>query len=223
MIVNSRTVGERLRKYNKVSNFTIINPACNVLIDTINSSNDNPKTHINELNSINNQEPIILSFSRLNVQQKGIDIIIETAFHMPSSVFIIAGPYDPTMETINKQILPENIHLIVKDFSDEEKAKLFRRCDVFLAAYLNEDFGITPIEANAYGKPVVYCNDSGEIVYTQIHKITGYMSRRDSKEIAEGIEYCIKNKDQMKNDCINNASKYKGENFATSIKEFLFQ
>ena len=49
------------------------------------------------------------------------------------------------------------------------------------------------------------------------------MSRRDSKEIAEGIEYCIKNKDQMKNDCINNASKYKGENFATSFKEFLFQ
>jgi glycosyltransferase involved in cell wall biosynthesis len=81
-------------------------------------------------------------------------------------LFIIAGPYDPSLETINKQKLPENINLIVKDFSDEEKTTLFRRCGVFIASYLEEDFGITPIEANAYGKPVVYCDDSGEIVHT---------------------------------------------------------
>ena len=45
---------------------------------------------------------------------------------------------------------------------------LFRKCDVFIAPYLDEDFGITPIEANAYGKPVIYCDDSGEIeLYTK--------------------------------------------------------
>jgi hypothetical protein len=49
------------------------------------------------------------------------------------------------------------------------------------------------------------------------------MSSREPKDIAEGIEYCIKNKDRMKNDCINNASKYKGEKFAASLRKFLFQ
>ena len=100
---------------------------------------------------------------------------------------------------------------------------LFRKCDVFIAPYLEEDFGITPIEANAYGKPVVYCDDSGEIVYTQKHKITGYMSRRIPKEIVEGIEYCIKNKDKMKDACIKNALNYTVEKFETSFRKYLFQ
>ena len=127
------------------------------------------------------------------------------------------------METIDKSSLPKNIHLIVKDFSDEEKADLFRKCDVFVAPYLEEDFGITPIEANAYGKPVVYCDDSGEIVSTQKHKTTGYMSRRTAKDLVEGIEYCLKNKDQMKNACINNALNYTGDKFETSFRKYLFQ
>ena len=223
VIVNSRTVGERLRKYNKVSNFTIINPDCNVLIDTIDVSNITKKIVMDNLERINNQESIILSFSRLNVQQKGIDLIIETAALMPSVLFIIAGPYDPSLETINKQRLPENINLMIKDFSEEDKATLFRRCDVFIAPYLEEDFGITPIEANAYGKPVVYCDDSGEIVHIQTHKTTGYMSRRNSKDVVEGIKYCLKNKEKMKCDCINNASAYSGEKFSTSFRKFLFQ
>jgi glycosyltransferase involved in cell wall biosynthesis len=224
VIVNSITVGKRLKKYNHVSNFTIINPACNLFNDIMDMpSNITQKIVMDKLKRIDNQGSIILSFSRLNVQQKGIDIIIETAVLMPSVLFIIAGSYDPSLETINKQKLPENINLIVKDFSDEEKTTLFRRCGVFIAAYLEEDFGITPIEANAYGKPVVYCDDSGEMVHTQKHKTTGYMSSREPKDIAEGIEYCIKNKDRMKNDCINNASKYKGEKFAASLRKFLFQ
>jgi glycosyltransferase involved in cell wall biosynthesis len=225
VIVNSNTVAERLKRYNQIFNFTIINPPCIKPIEIIAASNgEKKKVIIKELEEIENiYEAIILSFSRLNIQQKGIDIILDTALLMPSYQFIIAGPPDITLKTIDKRNMPKNINLIVKDFSDEEKAILFRKCDIFIAPYLDEDFGITPIEANAYGKPVVYCNDSGEIVHTQKHKITGYMSMRNPKEIAEGIEYCIKNKNQMKNACIENASNYTGEKFETSFRKFLFQ
>ena len=49
------------------------------------------------------------------------------------------------------------------------------------------------------------------------------MSRRISKDIAEGIEYCIKNKDKMKDACIENASNYTVEKFETSFRKYLFQ
>jgi glycosyltransferase involved in cell wall biosynthesis len=225
VIVNSQTVGERLKKYNKIFNFVIINPpAVSNITDTIEESKIKTNQKITkELTELNNNKLIILSFSRLKLREKGIDLVLATALHLPSYQFIIAGPYDSTFDTIDKNTIPKNINLIVKDFSDEEKNTLFRKCDIFVAPYLNEDFGITPLEANAYGKPVVYCNDSGEIIYTQKHKITGYMSRRNPKEIAEGIEYCIKNKEKMRNACIENATKYTDEKFETSFRKYLFQ
>lgn len=225
VIVNSQTVGERLKKYNKIFNFVIINPpAVSNILDTIEESKIETNQKITtKLTELNNNKLIILSFSRLKLREKGIDLVLAAALHLPSYQFIIAGPYDSTFDTIDKNTIPKNINLIIKDFSDEEKNRLFRKCDVFIAPYLNEDFGITPLEANAYGKPVVYCNDSGEIVYTQKHKITGYMSRRNSKEIAEGIAYCIKNKEKMKNACIENATKYTDEKFETSFRNYLFQ
>ena len=38
VIVNSQTVGERLKKYNKIFNFIIINPRCSIHTDTIEAS-----------------------------------------------------------------------------------------------------------------------------------------------------------------------------------------
>lgn len=226
LIVNSQTVGERLKKYNKITNFEIINPGCHIQTDTIEANNiqktDPAIEDIREItkNISTSNKLVILSFSRLNLLQKGIDVILNTALLMPAYQFIIAGPYDSTLEIIDKSSLPKNIFLIVKDFSVEEKTILFRTCDVFIAPYLEEDFGITPIEANAYGKPVVYCDDSGEIVRTQKHKTTGYMSSRNAKDLVEGIEYCIKNKDQMKNACIKNALNYTIDKFETSFRNF---
>lgn len=225
VIVNSQTVGKRLKKYNQISNFSVINPGCNNTIVAPPPSNDQ-RTTLN-INSNNNNlqkknEPyLLLAFSRLNVMQKGIDVILETASMMPHNAFVIAGPYDTTIESIDKGHLPANVQLIVREFSDEEKAELFNRCDVFLAPYIKEDFGITPLEANAYGKPVVYCDDSGEITFTQRHKETGFMCKRLPQAMVEGIQYCITNKEHMKMICIANAAKYSWQKFEKSFLSYI--
>ena len=46
------------------------------------------------------------------------------------------------------------------------------------------------------------------------------MSSRNAKDLVEGIEYCIKNKDQMKNACIKNALNYTIDKFETSFRNF---
>jgi glycosyltransferase involved in cell wall biosynthesis len=216
IIVNSKTVGRRLKKYNRISNFSIIHPGCNI----VNAISQAQSTALYELHK-KNEHFCILAFSRLNVIQKGIDIIIKTAHIMPDYDFTVAGPYDTTIETIDRQTLPSNLQLIVKEFSEQEKAELFSNCDVFLAPYIDEDFGITPLEANAYGKPVVYCDDSGEIVDIQKHKDTGFKCRRIPQEIAKGIEYCIKNREYMKTACIDNASNYTWNKFESSFRTYI--
>lgn len=216
IIVNSQTVGTRLKKYNRISNFSIIHPGCN-MVEAISKAQS---TTLSESHK-KNERFFILAFSRLNVIQKGIDVIIKTAQFMPDYDFVIAGPYDTTIETIDGQTLPSNVQLIVKELSEQEKAELFSNCDVFLAPYIQEDFGITPLEANAYGKPVVYCDDSGEIVEIQKHKDTGFMCRRIPQEIAKGIEYCIKNREYMKTACIDNASKYTWNKFECFFRTYI--
>jgi len=216
IIVNSQTVGTRLKKYNRISNFNIIHPGCN-MVEAISQAQS---TTLSESHK-KNERFFILAFSRLNVIQKGIDVIIKTAQFMPDYDFVIAGPYDTTIETIDGPTLPSNVQLIVKEFSEQEKAELFSNCDVFLAPYIQEDFGITPLEANAYGKPVVYCDDSGEIVEIQKHKDTGFMCRRIPQEIAKGIEYCIKNREYMKTACIDNASKYTWNKFECFFRTYI--
>jgi glycosyltransferase involved in cell wall biosynthesis len=215
VIVNSETVGQRLKKYHKFSSFEIIHPGCEILSDT---KGKGYYLQSHTIKKTNDLRPLLLSFSRLNVMQKGIDIIIQTALNLPQYSFIIAGPYDPSIESIKStsQITP-NIEIMVGDFSEEQKAELYRACDVFLAPYLEEDFGITPLEANAYGKPVIYCKDSGEIIRTQKHKQTGFLCNRIPSSIAEGIEYCLKNKENMEKACIENAKRYTWENFEKSI------
>jgi glycosyltransferase involved in cell wall biosynthesis len=227
LIASSKTVGQRLKKYNQILNFTVINPGCDIPTEKIpNNKNVEKKIMmINELEKVNydHHKSVLLAFSRLNVIQKGIDILLNTAILMPSYQFIIAGPYDITLEAIDLSHLPKNVKLIVKDFSSEEKSYLFRKCDVFLAPYINEDFGITPLEANAYGKPVLYCDDSGEIVYTQNHGTTGYMSRRIPEEIVNGIKFCIENKERMEYACMDNASKYSWDKFENSFRRHVFK
>jgi glycosyltransferase involved in cell wall biosynthesis len=216
IIVNSQTVGTRLKNYNRISNFSIIHPGC----DIVKRVSQARSTTLCESHKKNGRF-FILAFSRLNVIQKGIDVIIKTAHIMPDYDFVIAGTYDTTLETLDRQTLPTNVQLIVKEFSEQEKAELFSNCDVFLAPYIDEDFGITPLEANAYGKPVVYCDDSGEIVDIQKHKDTGFMSRRIPQEIAKGIEYCIKNREYVKTICIDNASKYTWNKFESSFRAYI--
>ena len=212
VIANSEAVGERLKKYNSLYDYTVIYPGCGKAA----AAGPNERTD-GEVNISGN---FLLAFSRLNVVQKGIDTIVEAARAMPKHNFVIAGPYDSSIDSI-VDTLPANVKVIAKEFSEQEKAELYSGCDVFLAPYVQEDFGITPLEANAYGKPVVYCSDSGEIVRLQKDRVTGFMCQRNPASMAEGIEYCLSNKMKMAPECKENAKKYSWENFEENFVDYI--
>lgn len=211
VIVNGEVVGRRIAQYNGVSNFAVINPGCD--LPQINTSRP-MKKQINDSH-------IALSFSRLNVVQKGIDLILESAPLIPSCQFIIAGPPDRTVVDIDRSHIAANVQILDRNFSEDEKANLFVNCDIFLAPYVEEDFGIAPIEANGYGKPVVYCDDGGGIVFTQKHKETGFMCKRKPRDFADGIRYCIENAQKIRSKCIINSTKYSWNIFENTFAAYV--
>lgn len=207
VLVNSKTVGKRLEKYNRISSYAVIHPGCQIT----------PVSPAREKAG----SPTLLSFSRLNVVQKGLELILQTAPLVPSCDFIIAGPHDPTIDAVDRSTLSANVKIVTKEFSEQEKEALFDSCDVFLAPYVEEDFGITPIEANAHGKPVAYCDNGGEIVFTQKHKETGFMCHRNPQEFAAAIDYCVRNAGSMRAACMNNAVRYSWAAFEGAFSTYI--
>ena len=77
--------------------------------------------------------------------------------------------------------------------SEPEKWLCYDRCDLFVLPSIGEGFGIGYIEANALGKPVVGCRDSGT-VDAVLHGETGLLvDPHSDEELAEAIIQILKN------------------------------
>lgn len=100
---------------------------------------------------------------------------------------IIAGMVDKKSEKYLK-FLQElssnslNINFIINP-SDNLMAKLYSNCFAVLATSFNEDWGLTPVEANAYGKAVIAVNRGG-FKESQGNGKTGYLVNFNAKSIA---------------------------------------
>jgi glycosyltransferase involved in cell wall biosynthesis len=67
--------------------------------------------------------------------------------------------------------------------SDEELAKLYGECYTVLFTPFNEDWGIVPIEAMAFGKPVIAVNRGGPRE-TVVHEVTGFLEEPEDEAFA---------------------------------------
>ena len=80
---------------------------------------------------------------------------------------------------------------------EEELARWYNIADVFVAPSMQESFGYTVCEALSCGTPVAAFAVGGILDQVQ-HKENGYLARmKDAEDLAEGIEYCVKNRDKL--------------------------
>ena len=99
-----------------------------------------------------------LSVNRL-YPEKRIELQINAFREMPDEKLIIVGGYakGDHAEKYAKNIingLPQNVN-ILGEISEQELIDLYARCKGLICTALDEDFGLTPVEAMASGKPVV--------------------------------------------------------------------
>lgn len=73
-------------------------------------------------------------------------------------------------------------------------ALIYNAMDVFVTPSLAESFGMTALESIACGTPVV-CFDVGGLQDVVNHRFNGYKAvLKDTKDLAYGINFCLKNK-----------------------------
>lgn len=107
------------------------------------------------------QKPFLFSLGQFS-ETKNFHVLAGMLSHLPGFQLIIAGNDDkPYAEIVKKEIrkykLEDRIFLAGK-ISEQEKHAYLQRCTAFVFPSMYEGFGLPPIEAMTYGKPVFLAN-----------------------------------------------------------------
>ncbi len=99
--------------------------------------------------------PFFFHLSRLG-RSKNVDLLLELAAHWPDHQMVFAGPRSGDSQRLAQAAAARgfgNVQ-VLESITDEEKAWLFAHCDAFLFPSQTEGFGLPPLEAMHFGKPV---------------------------------------------------------------------
>lgn len=122
---------------------------------------------VNEFEYNEVKDGSILYLARI-IESKGIHIFLDLAKYFPNKKFIIAG--QGSIDSFN---LPSNVEYVGYAYLEDRKKLLSKASAVISATYYIEPFGLTTIEANLSGTPVITTPWGG---YTDnvIEGITGF-------------------------------------------------
>ena len=185
----------------------------------------NPPTETNKLYYRKNGN-YWLSVNRL-LAAKRVDLQLRTFSKMLNEKLIIVGSYEQSQHFLQyanycKKIKPNNVE-IKSWVSQQELIDLYANCKGFIATAIDEDFGMTPVEAMASGKPVIAANEGG-YKETVINGKTGILiDNIDESKLADAIkklgEEIDKDPLKFKKDCQEQAKKFDTEIFIEKIKK----
>ncbi|MCQ1536902.1 glycosyltransferase family 4 protein [Methanosarcina sp. KYL-1] len=162
-----------------------------------------------------------LSVNRLYAEKR-VELQIEAFRRMPDEKLIIVGGYvngykASEYESKLMSNLPGNVSLI-GSISEEELLDLYSRCKGHITTAMNEDFGMTAIEAMAAGKPVVAVNEGGYLE-SVVNGETGVLTIPDVENIIEAIRVISENPEKYKASCIERAKMFDKSIFIAKMLE----
>jgi glycosyltransferase involved in cell wall biosynthesis len=150
-----------------------------------------------------------LSVNRL-YPEKRINLQIESFSTMPEFKLFIVGSYAKGDHSTNyakkiQNITPPNV-VFLGELNDSKLLDLYAHCQGLICTALDEDFGLTPLEAMASGKPVVAV-DSGGFPET-VTPLTGMLVQPDIISIATAIRQISKDPAQYHDACLARAKEF---------------
>jgi glycosyltransferase involved in cell wall biosynthesis len=164
-----------------------------------------------------------LSVNRL-YPEKRVELQIEAFRKMPDQKLLIVGGYaagDHASGYAAKLMteLPENV-TVMGSVSEEKLLELYATCRGHITTAMNEDFGMTPIESMAAGKPVVAVKEGGYLE-SMIDKETGLLIEANVESIVRAINIVSKNPEKYKDSCIQRAKLFDIAEFIRKTKEVI--
>ena len=162
------------------------------------------------------KEEFYLTASRM-VPYKKIDLIVEAFSQTDKKLFVIGD--GPDMAKI-KSKAGKNIELL-GFASDETMADLMGRAKAFVFA-AEEDFGITPVEAQACGTPVICFGRGGARETVRDGESGLYFMEQNAKELLAAVAKFEQNYDKFEPVKIReNSLKFSRARFEAEIKSYV--
>ncbi len=167
-----------------------------------------------------------LSVNRL-YYHKRIEMQWDAFSSLPHERLIVVGCYEPSIQfeeyaTRMIRTKPKNV-TVLSWITDEKLRKLYAHCKGFITTAQDEDFGMTPVEAMASGKPVIAANEGG-YKETVINGKTGILiGDINSAKLIHAIEkinmQLEKNPDKYTDACLQRAKEFDTQVFIRKIKK----
>lgn len=98
----------------------------------------------------------LLHISRMSAS-KNVGSLIDMAASWPEQLLVLVGPNSPEVEAHHQRVKGMGLRNVrfITDVDEAQKAWLYAHCEAFLFPSLMEGFGLPPIEAMFFGKPVI--------------------------------------------------------------------
>ncbi len=147
---------------------------------------------------------------------KNLDFLAREFKRLKKTLYIAgSGSLDPNIKKYQGKYIK-----ILGFIKEEKKIAYLKGCKALVLATENEDFGITPLEAMFFGKPVIALN-SGGFRETVINKKTGllfnYLTSKSFLNTFKDFESIKFNKDIIK----KHAARFSKKEFQKQFKEFV--
>lgn len=182
-----------------------------------------PPVDVEAFEFCDNKEDFYMTASRM-VPYKKMDLIVEAFSKMPDKKLIVIGD-GPDFEKI-KAKAGKNVTLMgYQPFSVLKEHMQRAKAFVFAA---EEDFGITPVEAQACGTPVIAFGKGGALETVKgldKEKPTGiFFEAQTVESLCKAVEEFENKKDIFKAEYSReNAEKFSNERFLNELKNFIFR
>ena len=164
----------------------------------------------------NSNEKYFLIVSRL-VSHKKIDLAIKACHQLNQKLYIVGtGRNKNNLINLIDSLNDSNIKLLGK-VDNNKLLNLYQNCQALICPQL-EDFGLTPLEAQACGKPIIAYNKGG-LTETVINNKTGiFFKHQTVKSLVRTIKK-FKSNNFSKNTCQKNAQKFSNIKFMLNFKK----
>jgi len=175
-----------------------------------------PPVHV-ERYSYRESEGFWLSVGRID-KWKRVDLQIEAFRNIPGKELRIVGEVYPEYRSIVENA-PPNI-TFMGTVSEEELRDLYSRCEGFITTAIDEDFGLTPLEAMASGKPVVAAKEGGYLE-TVLDGYTGRLVSPDPDAIRSAVNEIAGDPEKYRDECIKRAESFNFDMFKKQAQDLL--
>ena len=163
-----------------------------------------------------------LSVGRL-YPEKRIDLLFEIFRRLPKEKLIVVGGYaagDRATDYLDRLKPPPNVTMM-GEISDEALVDLYAICRGLITTAVDEDFGITPVEAMAAGKCVL-ATDEGGYRESVVDGKTGFLLAPDANVFAKKIqELDTSTLRSMRGACIARAQLFDESVFLEKMRAFV--